>query len=276
MPPQDADDVLRQALCDEVGQLALNNWRPTVRQLETADRPVAGTGLLVRCVKAAEFVAQGQQRRAQGHPQYAWKLLSHAAALLPASLVRRDPLTGAALALLPAEPPDAPPVDDTLAVRLARVIWPDQFELTDLRTRFAHQRMTPRDELIEARLQFERWVQHDSARLYRKRRGARMWDDGVPVECSRRVMVDFGSRIRQFANSMDVSELSTAPWQDIGGHRGLGAAALDRLATWKAPAPWCGRPATAGLVVPCAALTAWEYARQRRKELDAFGDHTLE
>jgi hypothetical protein len=279
MPPRDAELALRRALSDEIGRLAVAHWRPTVLQLENTDRPVAGPAFLVRCAKAAELVAQSQQRRAQCRPQDAWDLLSRAAALLPARFVRRDPLTGAALALLSPPPPDTPAdgasTDDALAVRLARITWSDQFELAALRAKFAHHRMTPRDELIEARIQFERWVAHDPARFYRKRPGARMWDDGVPVDCPRGVMVDFGSRIRQFANPADVSELSTAPWQDIGAHRGLGAAALDRLATWAAPAPWCGRPGTAGLVVPRAALRAWQYAGQWRKDMDALGDHML-
>jgi hypothetical protein len=276
MSPRDAEDELRRATCGEIAWLAVGHWRPIVRQLENSGRPVAGPGPLVRYVKAVEFVAQSQQRRAQGRLQDEWTLLSRAAALLPTWLVRRDPSNGAFLALLAPEPSDDAAPDDALAIQLARVIWPHQFELTDLRTRFAHQRMTPRDELVEARLQFERWVQHDPNRFCRKPRGARMWHDGVPVDCSRAVMVDFGTGIRQFANPMDATELSTAPWQDIGAHRGLGAAALDRLATWTRPAPWCRRPGTTGLPVPHAPLYAWRCARQRREFLDALGNHTLE
>lgn len=271
MPPRGPGDLAR-----EIGRLANADWRPTVRRLDEEGRTVAGSGPLVRCAIAVEHVARSQQCRAQGRPQETWELLGTAAALLPKRWVRPDPVTGAPLALLLPEPTADMPADEALAVRLARAVWPDQRELLDLRERFAHQRMTPRGELVEARLQYERWVAHDPYRFYPKPRGARIWDDGVPVDCSRSVMVDFGTGIRQFANPLDVTELSTAPWQDIGAHRGLGAAALDELAKWADPVPWFGRPGTEGLHVPCAARRAWQSAQERRELMDADGDHALD
>jgi hypothetical protein len=61
--------------------------------------------------------------------------------------------------------------------------------------------------------------------------------------------------------------LSQAVWQDVGGYRGLCAAASDRLAAQDAPTPWCGVASTSGLAVRHGRLHAWQHARRRRDDL---------
>jgi hypothetical protein len=210
------------------------------------------------------------QRQAQGHVQGAWELLGDAAALLPPQLVRHDRLTGIALAVLRPSPADDDPVEVRLAVDIARLIWRGQFELAELRDRFAPGRTKARDQLIEGCIRYLCWVQFDPSTFYRTSSRERAWDDGTAVEPSRGVICRFGTAVRRFGDPTADTDLSQAPWQDLGGYRGLGTAAFDRLAGRPAPAAWCGLPGTSGLVVQRGALRAWQHARQRREDLDSL------
>jgi hypothetical protein len=205
------------------------------------------------------------QLQAQGRLLGAWEALDAAAALLPTWLFRRGGSTGTALAVLAPEPPAAVPVDGLLAWRLARLVWREQFELDDLRRSVAARRCTPRDELIEAGIQHLFWVEFDHCAFYRPAPGAPSRDDGTTVDRLRSVLCLRGSRLRQFADPT-AGNLSQAVWQDIGGYRGLCAAAFDRLADRPAPVPWGGLPAAAGLVVRRGRLRAWQHAGWRRED----------
>jgi hypothetical protein len=153
-----------------------------------------------------------------------------------------------------------------LAWRTARLVWREQAELEDLRCRLAPGRVTPRDELIEACIQHLFWVEFDPFAFYRTAPGQLLWDDGTTVDRLRSVLCVRGSRLRQFADPM-AGRRSQAVWQDIGGYRGLCAAAWDRLAAQDAPAPWCGVAGTSGLPVRRGRLHAWRHACRRRDDL---------
>ena len=259
-----ADD-LAQVLLHASDDLNAGFWRPVRRPPEFEGHPIAGPEHLVRCATALRLTARSMQRQAQGQVQGAWELLGQAAALLPLQLVRRSRLTGVALAVLRPLPADGDPDEVKLVVGIARLIYREQFELAELRDRFAPGKTKARDQLIEGCIRYLGWVQFDPGTFYRTSRRGSMWDDGTTVEPSRRVICGFGTAVRRFGDPTADTDLSQAPWQDIGGYRGLAAAALDRLAERPAATPWCE---ASGLVARRGCLRAWEYAQQRREDLD--------
>jgi hypothetical protein len=206
------------------------------------------------------------QRQAQGRLDDAWDRLGEAAAVLPEQLSRRDPSTGTPHAVLVPGVPGDSPVDETLAWGVARLVWREQFELEDLRCRVAPGRVMPRDELIEACIQHQFWVEFDHFAFYRAVPGGLSWDDGTTVDRLRSVLCLRGTRLRQFAEPT-AGRLSQAVWQDIGGYRGLCAVAWDRLGAETAPVPWCGVAGTPGLAVRRGRLRAWQHACRRRDDL---------
>jgi hypothetical protein len=275
MSTDDDGDELRPVLWVLLEAVVVGYWREVLRPPGFAGHAVAGPGHLVRWATAVRLVAQSMQLQARGRLHDAWLRLAEAAALLPPQLVRRDADTGAGLAVLRPEPPDTASADEKLVVALARLVWREQSELVDLRTTFAPDRMKARDELVEALIQYLIWVEFDPSTYHRVARGEPSWD-GVVVDRSRKVLCRRGTEIRWFADPTASVELSQAPWQDIGGYRGLCAVALDLLAARRAPAPWCGQAGTSGLVVRRARLRAWQYARRWKEDLDSYRIQTLE
>jgi hypothetical protein len=264
-------DQLRPLLRAAVKALEIGHWRWILRPPEFQGHHVAGSKESVDRAIAHRLVARSQQLQAQGRMLDAWARLGEAAALLPPQLVRRDPLTGVALALLRPEPSDDMPLDMKLLIRLARVIWRDQFELQYLRRTFAPEKeMKARDQLIAAFIHHLMWVEGDPATYERPESGRTPWDDGVNVDRTRTALCRRATEIRWFADQAATVEVSQAPWQDGGAFRGLHADALDLLATQTRPAPWCGSHGTSGLVVRRGRLRAWQYARQRKEDLDSF------
>jgi hypothetical protein len=207
--------------------------------------------------------------QAQGRLQDAWDRLSEAARLLPSELVRLEVATNTAFAVLRPSLPETAPADVQLAVAIARLLWRDQFELLELKRRFAPGRTKARDELIEGCVQYLMWVTFDPTTLFRAAPGEPTSDDGVAVEPSRTVLCSFGTEVRWLGDPAATTKVSQAPWQDIGGYRGLCAEAFDSLAARPEPAPWCGRRGTSGLVVRRGRLRAWQHACRRREDLDS-------
>ena len=261
---------LRRVLRDVVAALEVGSWRSVLRPPEFAGCVMAGPKPLVRWAIALRLVARSMQLQAQGRVHDAWDRLGEAAGLLPPQLRRRTASADTVEAVLRPPPQRGESADVELVLRVARLIWREQFELRDLRQRFAGGKMKPRDELVEAYIQYLSWVDFDPSTFYRSSASESLWDDGTQLDRSRAVICLFGTEIRWFANPMQKIRLSQAPWQDINGLRGLAAEALDRLADRPVPAPWCGVDGTSGLVVRRGRLRAWQHARQRRDDLDAF------
>ncbi len=274
-PPAGAGDQLRSLLWAMLKALEVGHWRAVLQPPEFRGRPVAGPPHLVRWAVALRLVAVSMQLQAQGRLQDAWDRLSEAAGLLPSELVRLEASTNTVFAVLRPEPPDGVRPDVELVVGLARLIWRDQHELRHLKRRFAPGRMRAHDELVEAIVQHLFWVEFDPATYCRRPPGEPCWGDGVTVDRSRKVLRLRATEIRWFGNPGATVEVSQAPWQDGGAFLGLYADALDLLAGQAEPAPWCGVPGTSGLVVRRGRLRAWQYAHQRKEDLDSLRVLTL-
>lgn len=269
MNTDDPGDELPQMLWGVVGVLEVGDWRSVLRPPGFGGRVVAGARDLVHWAMALRLVARSMQLQTQGLLQEAWDRLEHAAAMLPPSLRHRDAATDTVLVVLEPEPLKDASVETQLAWRIARLVWREQYELDDLRRTFAERRMTPRKELTEACIQYQFWVEFDPFTWYHAPPGEGAWDDGTTVERSRSVLCRRGTELRWFANPTENVALSQAPWQDVGGYRGLYALALDTLAKRAEPAPWCGVDRIAGLPVRCGRLRAWQHARQRHDDIDS-------
>jgi hypothetical protein len=261
---------LRPLLSAALKALQVGHWRAVLRPPEFRGRPIAGPKHLTDWAIALRLVALSMQLQAQGRVQDAWDRLSEAAQLLSSELARLDVSTNTVFAVLRPEPPDGAWPDVKLVAGIARLIWREQYELRDLKRTFAPDRMRAHDELIEAIVQYLFWVEFDPATYHRRPPGEPFWDDGVTVDRSRKVLRLRATEIRWFGNPAATVEVSQAPWQDGGGFAGLYTDALDVLAKQAEPAPWCGVPGTSGLVVRRGRLRAWQYARQRKEDLDSF------
>ena len=272
MNTSDASDEVRSTLRIAVDLLERGDWRAVLRPSGFGGRGVAGPRHLVGQAVALRLIGRSMQLQAQGRLYDAWQRLGEGAAVLPGQLVRRDGSTGVALAVLTPEPSDDPFRDGTLARRVGRLVWREQFELEDLRRSFAVGRTRPRDELIEACVQHLLWVEFDHCAFYRTAPGEPYWDDGTTVDRARSLLCLRGTRLRQFADPT-AGRLSQAVWQDIGGYRGLCAAAFDRLAEQTAPVPWCGLPGTSGLTIRRGRLRAWQHAHRRKEDLNDLDEY---
>jgi hypothetical protein len=262
-----AVDDLRQALQVMTDALELGHWRVVLCPEPTCPGShVAGPRQLVVWGVVLRVLARSMQLQAHGRVQDAWDQLCEAAGLLPRA--RRAPtLPGeSALAALTPPPRDAS-LDEELAWRIARLVWREQSELTDLRNKFAPGLLKPRGELIEACIEHLCWIEFDPFVFSRPTSGMSAWDDGTSVARERSVLCLRGTRLRQFADATEGSRISKSVWIDIGGYRGLCCEALDRLADRPAPAPWCGAAGTSGLRVRVGRLRAWEHSRRWRDDL---------
>jgi hypothetical protein len=262
---EQADEDVRSALVVAVRRLERGDWRAVLRASELGGPPVGGRRRHVDCEVAVELSARSMQQQARGYLSDAWHHLDRAASGLPASWVRRDRLTGTALAVLPPQPVDLS-ADAAAGWYIARLVWREQFELENLRRRVAAGRVRPRDELIEACIQHLFWVEFDHCAFYRSEPGQPPWEDGTTVDRLRSVLCLRASRLRQFAEPT-AGRLSQAVWQDVGGYRGLCALAFDRLGEQPTPVPWCGVEGTSGLMVRRGRLRAWQHARRRQDDL---------
>ena len=186
-----------------------------------------------------EHVAIAMDHRAHGRLVEAWSTCRVAARSLPPSLYHDTPL-GALARLAPAPP--AGDVDAHLACWSARLVFREQYELTDLHRRFVLDRAAARDELIEVYIEY--------------------LCTGKVTDTSRKAFLARATRLRQFAGSTQ-GDVSQSVWTDVGGLDGLHAKAVRRLGGRRAPAPWCGLAGTADLPVAVDRLRAWESSRRQ-------------
>lgn len=247
-----------------LASLEVGDWRAVLHPEPTRPQapPMSGRGSLVKLGVVVRIVARSMELQALGEVSAAWIRLAEAAGRLPIRLRRPDRNGTVGLAALETKPRDGAAEID-LAWRVARIIWREQCELTELRRDVALA-TTARDELIYACIEYLCWIDFDPF----------TWHQGRPagvevtsVDRRRKALCSRGTRLRQLSDPR-AGELSQSVWHDIGAYRGLCAEALDRLAGREAAAPWCGRPLTAGLRVRCGRLRAWEFARRRRDDLD--------
>ena len=249
--------ILQEALC----ALEVGFWWMVLHGDRAPSQGRTAPAAARRLDVALRLVARSMRLQAQGRLLDAWDRLGEAAGLLPPGHCRSPIPSGGARAVLTPQPRHNASIDEELAWRTARLIWREQYELTDLRRRFASDSIKARDELIEACIQHLSWVEFDPSIWYRPAQSSPAWDDAAIISASRLALCKRGTYIRRFANPAATAAISQSPWQDIGGHRGLLAEALTQLADRPVPAPWCGTAGTSGLVVRRGRLRAWQHAR---------------
>ncbi len=232
-------DELRAVLQSAVAFLNVGRWGDVLGDAGTAATAPGGPGHLVRLLVTLEHIANAMRLRDEGFLVEAWAACEVAATSLPPNL--RGVMPAGVLAQL-VEPPPAHDVDAHLGWWASRLVYREQYELDDLRRRFAHDRATPRDELIEAYIEYL---------------GA-----AVRVDVSRGALLDRATRLRQFVGSTR-GDVSQSVWTDAGNRDCLHALALRELAERLSPAPWYGQPGTADLPVCLNRLRAWCLNRPR-------------
>lgn len=228
------------------------------------DEPGAG-----RFAGLCRLVAASMKAQALGDPARAWRLLGHAAEVLPWGSVTVTHPRGLTawpagrvvrLAVLTPRPAVGSNLDRFWMTSL--LVWREQQELIDLCRRVHPERATPRDVLIEAGIEVQRWCTCDP-------QWAGCLQDGLPDDVWRRaVMRDRATLLRQFAEPR-AGDISLGVWDDIGRGRGLHGATLDRLATTPL-VPWStGRSGMWVVHVRCGRQEAGERAWRRHANLAA-------
>jgi len=248
----------QQPLRALVGALEVGDW-PAV--LYPTGQVPAGSKRRVFWVVLFGLVARSMQLQASGDVHDAWDQLAQAAARLPGPLRRLHRGNDAPRAALTPEPAGQA-VEMLLAWRVARVIWREQFELEDLRRRFAPGRMSPRDQLIDSCIEHFGRVDFCPFSGICSAPGQPAW---VPPDRSRSSLCRRGTRLRHFAEPA-ARDLSQSVWQDLGGFPGLYAEAMRRLASCRHPEPWWGTEGTFAVPQRRGPLRAWEFARQREDD----------
>lgn len=259
----DAGADLRKLLKSVLHGLEVGDWRRARRLLVDAQVSEVGLEPLVRGVVALKHAARAMRLHGQGFVFEAFDEFGIAATQLPQLCKGATATPQRAIALLMPEPEDSRS-DEHLTWRIARVVWRGQFELGDLRRRFAPGRMRARDELIEACVEHLCCVEFDPFAWPESGRPAP--DDEITIDPTRQMLCRRATRLRQFAEPMR-GEVTQSVWRDIGAYRGLRGAALTQLATRTAPAPWCGVRGTSGLKICRGRLRAWQYAHIWRDDL---------
>jgi hypothetical protein len=259
MPTDGRGDEPRQTLQAVLDALDVGDWAAVLHPdpARPSGRPIAGSRKLIRLAVLPRITARSMQLQSQGDVFGAWERLAEAARRLPTWYSSAADRARAALRL----PPRGPDVEAEVAWRVARVIWREQYELDDLRRRFARGLMTPREQLVQACIEHLVWVDFDPY----CRCGAQ--DGDLPPDRSRASLCLRGSRLRQFADP-HACDISQSVWRDIGAFPGLCAEALDRLADRPAPAPWHGVAGAADLHARRGRLRAWNHALTRRDDLN--------
>jgi hypothetical protein len=200
------------------------------------------------------------QSQAGGHVVEAWRLLTEAASLLPALLSRRSAHADIRLAVLTPPPPANAPDVLLLTWKVSRVIWREQQEIQDVRGRFARGRLSPRSELVDACIEYLRWVECDPWWIHGFADGAA---DGLR---SRRDLCVRASRLRKFATPT-AGDLGVAVWRGVGEFRSLYGAALERLAGSDVVPWWSENPMVRGVPVRRGRVRAHDLATRWRADL---------
>lgn len=261
MPADEPGEDLRQALQALLVALYVGDFRAVLHPDPTrpSGRPVAGSAKLARLVVVSRIVARSMQLQTEGRVGEAWARLVEAAHLLPAFFTSAKDRGRAVLRHAPRNAT----FETEVAWHLARIIWREQFELDDLRCRFARGLMTAREQLAEAVIEHLFWVDFVPYNWNRERLAIR----GPVPDRSRSSICGRGSQLRRLADAT-ACDISQSVWQDIGAFPGLCAEALDRLAERPTPAPWHDVAGAVDLEVRRGRLRAWNHALTRADDLD--------
>ena len=195
------------------------------------------------------------EAEALGHLDLAWQRLVDATLLLPRSLTYVEGRTGVRLARCPQV---SGPDDEQLLLRMTRIVWREQTELTDLRNRFAADGVRAREVLVEAAVLYAAWIEFDDYAYYPLTADPELVNgDPTSVDRSRGDLLDRATLLRQFVNPL-AGRVTTPVWHNLGKWRGLRAAANRSLGQRPTPSP-CS---ASGVPIREALLEAWYAARR--------------
>ncbi len=256
----------QQWLPHSMSALEVGDWRTALRlggqSFLSGDRPEIPT-----LATAVRITAAGMRDQAAGDLAAAIRQFSDAAAMLPPPL-RRSSGNDQCLANLTLEPRHFSSAQSGYwAWRAALVIWREQWLIDDLRDKLV-KFPAPRDQLVEAYIQFMMQVEFSPYSWYRPARRVRPQPAVTPTRgdlCRR------ASNLRKLVRPRD-SDVSQSVWQDIGGHCGLRATAQETLAQRPLLPDISDIPGQTAIPVPRGRQRACEYAQQWIADLDYFDE----
>lgn len=203
----------------------------------------------------------------------AWQHLDDVARILPAGLTRSTAAEPVRRVNLPRRPEPTDPTDQrgalipAVMVVACRIAWREQTELLSLRDRFRAPGRTPREELVDACIEYLMWVEFDPWTWQHRSADPRSPQTGVVLPRSfgtphRTDMCARASALRRLAIPQ-LGDLSESVWKDIGAYRGLRGQALRRLADRPLVPAQRAYTDAAGLDVPVRSgrRAAWNYAQ---------------
>lgn len=248
-PPDQPPEWLVSAVC----AIERGNWRYILYAMEALDAYGEVTAFYI----LLQAVAMSMRLQALGHVTEAWQQLGIAARLLPRAMCRLSS-DGATHKAVLRNKPTAGPGIWVLTWRVTLVIWREQAELDALRMLLVKHhddlREEPRNVLIDAMIEWMRWVEFDpwTSALHRL-------DNLTSIGSSRAEFCARATHLRQFADPTE-GDLSTTVWVNLGGYRGLRDAALRRLAASDL-VPWASaNPLIQDIPVRLGRRRAWEHA----------------
>jgi hypothetical protein len=214
---------------------------------------------------AANLLARSMFWQAMGDVEAAWAHLDDVARMLPPTLTRYDQAEPTCLVKPPWAGSTGPGSNPPMWM-VCLLTWREQTELISLRERFRRPGRSPRDELIDACIEYLIWVEFDPATWQAPRNDTGLRDLGLIVPPTfatprRMDLCDRASALRKLAVPT-LGDLSESVWKDIGGYRGLKAQALRRMADRPLTA-WKHGVAAPEPVVPVriARAQAWTLAQ---------------
>jgi hypothetical protein len=209
----------------------IGNWR-FVRVRDPAPVEIDRSGEAAHVVVTQRMVAASMAKNVAGRPAEAETHLSEAAMMLPQMLTRDD---GCARTALLTPPPTSNSEVAWCLWALACVIWREQQELADLRHRYQPGRTSPRNELVDAFIEYLRWVECDPWRLQHPRQPR---DESV-LGAQRGAVCRRASNLRKFAVPR-AGDIDPTVWTRAGRDAGVRALALRRLAAGPLT-PWAAK-----------------------------------
>ncbi len=241
--------------------LERGDWRGAMALM--ADDGASHEGLMA----VAGLLALSMFCQAVGDVLAAWRHLGDVAQILPETMSRTDQSES----VRRMNPPRLPEPDShdmaPVMMTACRIAWREQSELFNLRDRFRAPGRTPREELVDACIEYLMWVefdpwtwQHRSGDPYSPLTGVVLPRSfGTP---QRTDMCARASALRKLAVP-GLGDLSESVWKDVGAYRGLRGLALRRLAD-RPLIPWQRGPTTPTVrEVPVrrGRDAAWNYAQ---------------
>ena len=208
--------------------------------------------------------ADAMRSQATGDIDGAASRYGTASAMLPAVIARMS-RNGQRHAMVARPATTEDPIRANGYWKVACVIWREQLLIEELFTQL-NSGSRARDYLIEAYIHFMFELEFLPFACYRPTKEVPApYPETLP---SRDDLCRRATRLRNAAQPKG-ADVSKSVWDDLGGYRGLRAAALTRLAD-RPLTPWGGDdPSSEGMPVRLGRLRAWQHARTWRHDVGA-------